>query len=47
MSHDLKSNKENKNSVKELITEPEFAGEKKYENIRIRMWKWKSLGRKN
>lgn len=33
MSHDLKSNKENKNSVKELITEPEFAGEKKYENI--------------
>lgn len=33
MSHDMKSNKENKNSVKELITESEFAGEKKYENI--------------
>ena len=33
MSHDLKSNKENKNSVKEFITESEFAGEKKYENI--------------
>ena len=33
MSHDMKSNKENKNSVKELITEPDFSGEKKYENI--------------
>lgn len=33
MSHDLKSNKELKNSLKELITDSEFAGEKKYENI--------------
>lgn len=33
MSHDLKSNKELKNSLKELVTDPEFAGEKKYENI--------------
>ncbi|PHO09608.1 hypothetical protein CPG37_08900 [Malaciobacter canalis] len=33
MSHDIKSNKENKNSLKELITDSEFAGEKKYENI--------------
>ena len=33
MSHDLKSNKENKNSLKELVTDSEFAGEKKYENI--------------
>jgi len=33
MSHDLKSNKENKNALKELVTDPEFAGEKKYENI--------------
>jgi hypothetical protein len=33
MSHDIKSNKENKNSLKELVTDSEFAGEKKYENI--------------
>lgn len=33
MSHDIKSNKENKNSLKELVTDQEFAGEKKYENI--------------
>jgi hypothetical protein len=33
MSHDLKSNKELKNSLKELVTDEEFAGEKKYENI--------------
>lgn len=33
MSHDIKSNKENKNSLKELVTDTEFAGEKKYENI--------------
>lgn len=33
MSHDIKSNKENKNSLKELVTDPEFAGEKR--NMKI------------
>lgn len=33
MSHDIKSNKENKNSLKELVSDDKFAGEKKYENI--------------